>query len=157
VDRRSDFDVHIELKTLYFYYRRPATLINPVSKAILQKATKADCYFFSKSNIVDYLYDYILLSSLFFFTHVGSFLFRLLLSIDEERKQIHCGLVNNIGSYTFVKILEYKAKGLGGKKVKISRLPLLTSTKNALCPLWIAISWRVHVRKCAMWGLACFL
>ena len=57
-------------------------------------------------------------------------MFRLLLSIDEERKQIHCDLVDTIGSYTFVKILEYKAKGLRGKKVKISRLPV-TSTKNA--------------------------
>jgi hypothetical protein len=28
-------------------------------------------------------------------------------------------------------------------------LSLLTSTKNDLCPLWIAISWRVQVRKCA--------
>jgi 1-phosphatidylinositol-3-phosphate 5-kinase len=108
------------------------TLINAVSKAILQEATKADCYFLSKSNIMDYSYDYILYYTLLFFcfSHAGSFLFRLLLRIDEERKQIHRGLVDTIRSYTFVKILDYKAKGLRGKKVKISRLPL-TSTKNA--------------------------
>ena len=35
---------------------------------------------------------------------------RLLLGIDEERKQISCGLVDTIGSYTFAKTLEYKAK-----------------------------------------------
>ena len=26
------------------------------------------------------------------------------------------------------------------------------STKNDLCPLWIAISWRVQVRKCSHVG-----
>jgi 1-phosphatidylinositol-3-phosphate 5-kinase len=43
---------------------------------------------------------------------------RLLLGVDEERKQIHCGLVDTIGSYTFAKTLEYKAKGLSGKEGK---------------------------------------
>jgi 1-phosphatidylinositol-3-phosphate 5-kinase len=43
---------------------------------------------------------------------------RLLLGIDEERKQIRCGLVDTIGSYTFAKTLEYKAKGLSGKEGK---------------------------------------
>ncbi len=42
----------------------------------------------------------------------------MLLGIDEERKQIHCGLVDTIGSYTFAKTLEYKAKGLSGKEGK---------------------------------------
>jgi 1-phosphatidylinositol-3-phosphate 5-kinase len=41
-----------------------------------------------------------------------------LLGVDEERKQIHCGLVDTIGSYTFAKTLEYKAKGLSGKEGK---------------------------------------
>jgi len=43
---------------------------------------------------------------------------RLLLGVDEEGKQIHCGLVDTIGSYTFAKTLEYKAKGLSGKEGK---------------------------------------
>jgi 1-phosphatidylinositol-3-phosphate 5-kinase len=34
----------------------------------------------------------------------------LLLGIDAEKKQIACGLVDTIGSYTFAKTLEYKAK-----------------------------------------------
>lgn len=34
----------------------------------------------------------------------------LLLGVDEERRQISCGLVDTIGSYTFAKTLEYKAK-----------------------------------------------
>jgi 1-phosphatidylinositol-3-phosphate 5-kinase len=37
--------------------QRALTLVNPVSKAILQEATKADCDFLSKSNIMDYSYD----------------------------------------------------------------------------------------------------
>jgi 1-phosphatidylinositol-3-phosphate 5-kinase len=52
-----------------------------------------------------------------YITHGGSF-FRLLLGIDEERRQIHCGLVDTIGSYTFAKTLEYKAKGFLGKEGK---------------------------------------
>ena len=43
---------------------------------------------------------------------------RLLLGVYGERKQIHCGLVDTIGSYTFAKTLEYKAKGLSGKDGK---------------------------------------
>lgn len=35
---------------------------------------------------------------------------RLLLGVDSEQKQIACGLVDTIGSYTFAKTLEYKAK-----------------------------------------------
>ncbi|KAH8980447.1 hypothetical protein EDB86DRAFT_3087888 [Lactarius hatsudake] len=42
----------------------------------------------------------------------------LLLGVYGERKQIHCGLVDTIGSYTFAKTLEYKAKGLSGKDGK---------------------------------------
>ena len=64
--------------------------------------------------------------------------FRLLLGIDEERKQIACGLVDTIGmlpsflmltvlwktllgSYTFAKTLEYKAKQnlSSGKEVTV--------------------------------------
>lgn len=48
-------------------------------------------------------------------------LYRLLLGIDEEKKEIVCGLVDTIGSYTFAKTLEYKAKqGLqSGKDVTV--------------------------------------
>ena len=64
--------------------------------------------------------------------------YSLLLGIDEERKEIACGLVDTIGklswqptlvttylridpgSYTFAKTLEYKAKqGLHGKAVTV--------------------------------------
>jgi 1-phosphatidylinositol-3-phosphate 5-kinase len=69
---------------------------------------------------MDYSYDYLSLLFPFFFAHEGGVLslFRLLLGIDEERKQIHCGLVDTIGSYTFAKTLEYKAKGFSGKEGK---------------------------------------
>ncbi|TDL16768.1 SAICAR synthase-like protein [Rickenella mellea] len=65
------------------------TLVYPYSKVVLREAVKADADFLSKSNIMDY---------------------SLLLGIDEERRQIACGLVDTIGSYTFAKTLEYKAK-----------------------------------------------
>ncbi|KAH9172442.1 hypothetical protein EDB89DRAFT_2095957 [Lactarius sanguifluus] len=77
--------------------QRALTLVNPVSKVILQEAVRADCDFLSNSNIMDY---------------------SLLLGVYGERKQIHCGLVDTIGSYTFAKTLEYKAKGLSGKDGK---------------------------------------
>jgi hypothetical protein len=48
---------------------------------------------------------------------------RLLLGVDEERKQIHCGLVDTIGSYTFAKTLEYKAKGLSKEGKDITVIP----------------------------------
>jgi hypothetical protein len=55
------------------------------------------------------------------------------LDIDEERKQISCGLVDTIGSYTFAKTLEYKAKELSGKEGKNMRLSfrVLTRTKRS--------------------------
>ena len=37
--------------------QRALTLVNPISKAIFQEATKADCDFLSRSNIMDYSYD----------------------------------------------------------------------------------------------------
>jgi len=68
---------------------RALTLLHPHSKLVLQEAIKSDSEFLSKSNIMDY---------------------SLLLGIDAEKKQIACGLVDTIGSYTFAKTLEYKAK-----------------------------------------------
>ncbi|KAI0643396.1 hypothetical protein C8Q79DRAFT_1074629 [Trametes meyenii] len=80
--------------------QRALTLVRPHSKVILQEAVKADCDFLAKSNIMDY---------------------SLLLGINEENKQMVCGLVDTIGSYTFAKTLEYKAKqGLNsGKEVTV--------------------------------------
>ncbi|KAH9915577.1 uncharacterized protein BXZ73DRAFT_92596 [Epithele typhae] len=80
--------------------QRALTLVQAHSKVVLQEAIKADCEFLAKSNIMDY---------------------SLLLGIDEENKDIVCGLVDTIGSYTFAKTLEYKAKqGLNsGKEVTV--------------------------------------
>ncbi|KZT66473.1 hypothetical protein DAEQUDRAFT_714832 [Daedalea quercina L-15889] len=69
--------------------RRALTLVRPYSKVLFQEAVKADCDFLAGSNIMDY---------------------SLLLGVDEESKRISCGLVDTIGSYTFAKTLEYKAK-----------------------------------------------
>ena len=57
--------------------QRALTLVQPHSKVVLQEAIKADCEFLAKSNIMDY---------------------SLLLGIDEERKQMVCGLVDTIGA-----------------------------------------------------------
>ncbi|EKM74879.1 hypothetical protein AGABI1DRAFT_80588 [Agaricus bisporus var. burnettii JB137-S8] len=64
-------------------------LLQPRSKSVLKEAIRSDADFLAKSNIMDY---------------------SLLLGIDQEKKQIACGLVDTIGSYTFAKTLEYKAK-----------------------------------------------
>ncbi|KAF5349966.1 hypothetical protein D9756_009237 [Leucocoprinus leucothites] len=69
--------------------QRMLVLLQPHSKAILREALRNDADFLAKSNIMDY---------------------SLLLGVDEEKKQIACGLVDTIGSYTFAKTLEYKAK-----------------------------------------------
>lgn len=80
--------------------QRTLTLVHPHSKVVLQEAIKSDAEYLAKSNIMDY---------------------SLLLGVDQERKQIACGLVDTIGSYTFAKTLEYKAKqGLNaGKEVTV--------------------------------------
>ncbi|KAI8977767.1 hypothetical protein BD414DRAFT_517021 [Trametes punicea] len=80
--------------------QKALTLVRPHSKVVLQEAIKADCDFLARSNIMDY---------------------SLLLGIDDENKQMVCGLVDTIGSYTFAKTLEYKAKqGLNaGKEVTV--------------------------------------
>ncbi|KIJ54686.1 hypothetical protein M422DRAFT_24592 [Sphaerobolus stellatus SS14] len=69
--------------------QRAPLLIQPDSGYTLLEALKADGDFLAKSNIMDY---------------------SLLLGIDEEKHEISCGLVDIIGSYTFAKTLEYKAK-----------------------------------------------
>ncbi|TFK21691.1 hypothetical protein FA15DRAFT_672317 [Coprinopsis marcescibilis] len=75
-------------------------LVRPHSKLVLTSALRSDAEFLAKSNIMDY---------------------SLLLGIDASKKEIACGLVDTIGSYTFAKTLEYKAKhGLAsGKEVTV--------------------------------------
>ncbi|KAG8795028.1 hypothetical protein FRC12_018837 [Ceratobasidium sp. 428] len=68
---------------------RALLLVRPHSKLILQEAVKCDAEFLAKSNIMDY---------------------SLLLGVDQEHSEIACGLVDTIGSYTFAKTLENKAK-----------------------------------------------
>ncbi|KAJ8073593.1 hypothetical protein PM082_011871 [Marasmius tenuissimus] len=77
------------------------TLVRPHSKLVLREAIRNDAEFLARSNIMDY---------------------SLLLGVDTKSKEIACGLVDTIGSYTFAKTLEYKAKqGLsaGGKEVTV--------------------------------------
>ncbi|KAF9527482.1 hypothetical protein CPB83DRAFT_856253 [Crepidotus variabilis] len=81
--------------------QKTLTLVRPHSKVILREAIKNDADFLAKSNIMDY---------------------SLLLGVDEDKKEIACGLVDTIGSYTFAKTIEYKAKlGLqsGNKEVTV--------------------------------------
>jgi len=81
--------------------QRALILLRPYSKLVLQEAVRSDSDFLSRSSIMDY---------------------SLLLGLDEGRKQIVCGLVDMIGSYTFAKTLEYKVKqGLNpsGKEVTV--------------------------------------
>ncbi|KAG5643167.1 hypothetical protein DXG03_001497 [Asterophora parasitica] len=76
--------------------QKALVLVRPHSKQVLRAAIRSDAEFLAKSNIMDY---------------------SLLVGVDEEHKQIACGLVDTIGSYTFAKTLEYKAKhGLNSGK-----------------------------------------
>ncbi|CAL1702515.1 unnamed protein product [Somion occarium] len=76
--------------------QKALTLLHPHSKIILDEAVHLDSDFLAKSNIMDY---------------------SLLLGVCEENKVLACGLVDTIGSYTFAKTLEYKAKqGLNSAK-----------------------------------------
>ncbi|KAF7355623.1 hypothetical protein MSAN_01479600 [Mycena sanguinolenta] len=91
--------------------QRTLTLVRPHSKVVLHEAIKSDAEFLAKSNIMDYSGRCIKIDN-----HAG-----FLLGVDQERRQIACGLVDTIGSYTFAKTLEYKAKqGLNsGKEVTV--------------------------------------
>ncbi|KDQ21242.1 hypothetical protein BOTBODRAFT_60985 [Botryobasidium botryosum FD-172 SS1] len=73
-------------------------LVQPHSKAILQEAIRSDAEFLAKNNIMDY---------------------SLLLGIDEDRHELACGLVDTIGSFTFAKTLESKAKQNIQKEVTV--------------------------------------
>ncbi|KAI3612695.1 1-phosphatidylinositol-3-phosphate 5-kinase [Moniliophthora roreri] len=77
------------------------TLVQPHSKLVLREAIRNDAAFLARSNIMDY---------------------SLLLGVDTQHKLIVTGLVDTIvGSYTFAKNLEHKAKkGLSaGKEVTV--------------------------------------
>ncbi|PFH47220.1 hypothetical protein AMATHDRAFT_68153 [Amanita thiersii Skay4041] len=69
--------------------QRTLMLVRPEFKKALQEALRSDADFLARMNIMDY---------------------SLLLGIDVEGKQLFCGLVDTIGSFTFAKTLEYKAK-----------------------------------------------
>ncbi|KNZ81184.1 1-phosphatidylinositol-3-phosphate 5-kinase FAB1 [Termitomyces sp. J132] len=87
--------------------QRALILVRPHSKQVLRAAIKSDADFLAKSNIMDYSS----VSTAIFTSDLSiDVLCRLLVGIDEEHKQIVCGLVDTIGSYTFAKTLEYKAK-----------------------------------------------
>ena len=71
-------------------------LVQPHSKIILREGIKNDAEFLSKSNIMDY--SYVFLSILFSYeVSLSPLIFSLLLGVDEEKRQIACGLVDTIG------------------------------------------------------------
>lgn len=78
--------------------KKALILLHPHSKTVLEEGIHEDCEFLAQSNIMDY---------------------SLLLGVDSEQKHIACGLVDTIGSYTFAKTLEYKAKQNIRKEVTV--------------------------------------
>ncbi|KAF7319668.1 hypothetical protein MKEN_00747900 [Mycena kentingensis (nom. inval.)] len=77
--------------------QRTLTLIHPHSKAVLQEAIRSDADFLAKSNIMDYS----------------------LLGVDQERKQISCGLVDTIGVFIHVGQDVGGGGGAGPKEVTL--------------------------------------
>lgn len=84
-------------------------LVQPHSKIILRDGIKSDTEFLSKSNIMDYSYVLFYLFSMKFFVHglfpPPFFILSLLLGVDEDKKQIACGLVDTIGMFITTKKL----------------------------------------------------
>jgi hypothetical protein len=85
-------------------------LIQPHSKTILRDGIKSDSEFLSRSNIMDYSYVYLLYT---FFKEISCpspflFILSLLLGVDEEKKEIACGLVDTIGITKFAITLAKK-------------------------------------------------
>lgn len=85
--------------------KKALILLHPHSKTVLEEGISGDAEFLSSANIMDYSCVDIQLRR-YRLTNI----LRLLLGVDSEQKQIACGLVDTIGSYTFAKTLEYKAK-----------------------------------------------
>jgi 1-phosphatidylinositol-3-phosphate 5-kinase len=98
-------------------------LVHPHSKNVLREAIKSDADFLARSNIMDYSYVY----AVFSVSLIAPSVVRLLLGVDDTKKEIACGPVDTVGqslpvvpliindpastrSYTFAKTLEYKAK-----------------------------------------------
>ena len=128
--------------------QRALTLVNPISKAIFQEATKADCDFLSRSNIMDYSYDIALPVYLRLYSLTGG-LPGCCLDLTKR------GSRSIVVSWTLLaathsrRPLSTRRRDFRGRKGRISLLSLLTSTRSVLCLRWIAISWRVQVRVCA--------
>lgn len=78
--------------------KKALILLHPHSKTILEEGISADADFLASANIMDY---------------------SLLLGVDSEQRHLACGLVDTIGSYTFAKTLEYKAKQNIRKEVTV--------------------------------------
>ncbi|KAG8839645.1 hypothetical protein FRC18_009575 [Serendipita sp. 400] len=78
--------------------KKALILLHPHSKIVLEEGISLDTEFLAQSNIMDY---------------------SLLLGVDKTRDHLACGLVDTIGSYTFAKTLEYKAKQNIRKQVTV--------------------------------------
>jgi len=74
--------------------QRALVLLQPHSKRVLQEAVKSDADFLARSNIMDYSF----VPFLFYQLQLTDLAYRLLLGIDEEKKEIACGLVDTIGT-----------------------------------------------------------
>jgi hypothetical protein len=132
--------------------QRALTLVNPISKAILQEATKADCDFLSRSNIMDYSYDIALAVRLSPLLYSRGFPGCCSASMKGESRST-VALWTLSAATRLRRPSSTRRRDFRGKKGRISPLSLLTSTRSALCLRWIAISWRVQVR--GLVGVVC--
>lgn len=101
--------------------QRALMLVHPHSKVVLSEAVRNDCNFLSKSNIMDYSYARFFIAVIL----IPHFSRRLLLGVDEERKQIICGLVDTIGAYC--------SHGMQKYLLKPSTVPFLPNRQLYFC------------------------
>ena len=123
--------------------QRALTLVNPVSKVILQEAVRADCDFLASSNIMDYSYER---------------LYHLLLRSLTREFPGCCSVSTGRGSRFTVawwtlsaatrsqRLLSTRQRAFLGKTGRTSPLSHRTSTRNVSCPHWMAIFWHAQVR-----------
>jgi hypothetical protein len=97
-------------------------LVRPHSKVVLREAIKTDSDFLSKSNIMDYSCVLQPLPRYIFGLTQLCILYSLLLGVDEEHKQIACGLVDTIGACPFLDPLLYQSFS---RVISNSMLPLI--------------------------------